>query len=277
MELFTVGAETATSGLYFPKKFTGSLHLDQPAGSMLLQVHALSDHPGEVPHFSLCRTLQNPKYIHFFHVDGRSGILYLNETLTSDFFNELRSLSIYILRFKVMVSTAEDQVCDKPLTSADISLSLKDYRIPNCSALQPKDLCFGDPQLSFHIKENRPPGRFFQFYPYVPAHQCPNISVGYTLILDQHLPFQYNPVTSEVVLLNPLDREEREQYDLVVECIVRNSTTAVEVMESFRITVDDEDDSPPFLPDGTNTANVTVEYERKKVLYFAYYKYIKLM
>ncbi|XP_075205152.1 proto-oncogene tyrosine-protein kinase receptor Ret isoform X1 [Anomaloglossus baeobatrachus] len=256
----------ATSGLYFPKKdFTENLHPDQPAGAML-QVHALSDRPGEVPHFSLCRTIPKQKYIHFFHVDGRTGILYLNETFTREIFNELRSLSIYTLRFKVTVSAAaaEDQVCNKPLTFADISLSLKDHRIPNCSSLQPKDLCFGDSKLSFHIKENRPPGRFFKFSPQFYAHQCPNTSVSFSLILDHHLPFQYIPLTSEVVLSHPLDREEREDYDLVVKCIVRNSTREDEFEESFRIKVDDEDDSPPFLPDGTDTANVTVEYERKE-------------
>ncbi|XP_075697839.1 proto-oncogene tyrosine-protein kinase receptor Ret [Rhinoderma darwinii] len=256
----------ATSGLYLPKKgFSEGLYPDQPAGSVLLQVHALSDNPQEVPYYSLCRTILYQKYMNFFHVDERTGVLYLNDTLTSEVFNELRSSLIYILRFKIKVSTApsRDQVCDKSLF-AEISLSLKDNRISNCSSLQPKDLCFGDTEFSFHIKENRPPGRFFQFYPHFRAHPCPNISISYTLILDQGLPFQYKPDTSEVLLSRPLDREERENYDLVAKCIVRNSTKEVEVEQSFRIKVDDEDDSPPFLPEGIDTANAVVEYERKE-------------
>ncbi|XP_075114026.1 proto-oncogene tyrosine-protein kinase receptor Ret [Leptodactylus fuscus] len=257
----------ATSALYLPKKdFSENLHPDQPAGSRLLQVHALSDSPGEVPYYNLCRTILNQKYIHFFHVDERTGILYLNETLTSKDLSELSkgTLIIYKLRFKIKVSTApaQDQACDKSLV-ADISLTLKDYRTPNCSSLKPEDLCFGDP-LSFHIKENRPPGTFFQFYPHFYASQCPNISVSYTLILDQRLPFQYKPDTSEIVVSRSLDREEREDYDLVAKCMVRNSTKEVEVEQSFRIKVDDEDDSPPFLSEGTDTANVVVEYERKE-------------
>ncbi|XP_044155976.1 proto-oncogene tyrosine-protein kinase receptor Ret [Bufo gargarizans] len=256
----------ATLGLYLPKKdFSESLYIDQPAGSMLLQVHALSDYPGEVPYYSLCRNMLNQKYLHIFHVDERKGILYLNETLTSEVFNKLRSLSIYILRFRIKVSASpsQDQVCDRSLF-ADIGLTLKDYRIPSCSLLQPNDLCFGETELSFHIKENRPPGRFFEFYPHFRADPCPNISVSYTMILDQQLPFQYKPATFEIVLSRSLDREEREDYDLVAKCLVRNSTKEVAVEQSFRIKVDDEDDCPPFLPDGTDTADVVVEYDRKE-------------
>ncbi|XP_071985482.1 proto-oncogene tyrosine-protein kinase receptor Ret [Engystomops pustulosus] len=256
----------AASGLYLPKKeYFEHLLPEQPAGSILLQVHALRDHPGEVPYYSLCRTYQKQKYIHYFHVDERTGILYLNETLTSEVFNEMRSSLIYILRLKIKVSTSssQDHICDKS-NSADIGLLLKDYRIPNCSSVEPKDVCFGNTELSFHIKENRPAGRFFQFIPHFSASQCPNISVGYTLLLDQHLPFQYKPDTSEVFVSRPLDREEREDYDLVAKCIVKSSTKEVKFEQSFRIMVDDEDDSPPFLPEGIDTANALVEYERKE-------------
>lgn len=82
---------------------------------------------------------------------------------------------------------------------------------------------------------------------------------------DQRLPFQYNPDSSEIVFSRSLDREEREDYDLVAKCIVRNSTKEVEVEQSFRIKVDDEDDCPPFLSEGKDTTDVVVEYERKEV------------
>lgn len=256
-----------TSGLYLPKKeFYENLYPDQPAGSMLLQVRALSDNLGEVPYYSLCRNIINQRYINFFHVDEQTGILYLNKTIPSKVFTELSQLnSISSFRFRIKVSTApsQDQVCDRSLY-ADISLSLKDHNVPSCSSLQPKDLCFGKTELSFHIKENRPPGRFFQFYPHFYNQQCPNISVSYTLILDQRLPFQYNPDSSEIVFSRSLDREEREDYDLVAKCIVRNSTKEVEVEQSFRIKVDDEDDCPPFLSEGKDTTDVVVEYERKE-------------
>ncbi|KAG9485288.1 proto-oncogene tyrosine-protein kinase receptor Ret [Eleutherodactylus coqui] len=255
----------ATSGLYLPKKeFSASLHLDQPAGLMLLQVNALSDNQGEIPYYTLCRAVLNPKYIRFFHVDERTGILYLNETLTSKVFTELRNSSIQKLRFRVKVSTApaQNQVCESPF--AEISLTLEDGNIPDCSSLEPKDVCFEKTELSFHIRENRPPGRFFQFYPHFSVLQCPDINVSYTVILDQHLPFQYKPDTSEVVVSRSLDREEREDYDLVAKCTVRNSTKEVEVERSFRIKVDDEDDCAPFLPNRTDSVEVVVEYERKE-------------
>ncbi|KAG8552551.1 hypothetical protein GDO81_004576 [Engystomops pustulosus] len=172
----------AASGLYLPKKeYFEHLLPEQPAGSILLQVHALRDHPGEVPYYSLCRTYQKQKYIHFFHVDERTGILYLNETLTSEVFNEM------------------NHICDKS-NSADIGLLLKDYRIPNCSSVEPKDVCFGNTELSFHIKENRPAGRFFQFIPHFSASQCPNISVGYTLLLDKDNRYTETIMTAKLCL-----------------------------------------------------------------------------
>ncbi|XP_056387378.1 proto-oncogene tyrosine-protein kinase receptor Ret-like isoform X5 [Hyla sarda] len=256
----------ATSGLYLPKReFSESLHPDLPAHTMLLQIHALRDHTGEVPHFSLCRTVLNYKYLNIFRVDERTGILSLNETLTSEILNELRNSSISKLRFRVKVSAApfKEQVCDKSL-SADIILTLEDNKIPNCSSLLPEDVCFRGTELSFHIKENRPPGRFFQFYPHYCTHQSPNISVSYSLLLDPRLPFQLKPNTSEIFLSHPLNREEREDYDLVAKCIIKDNTKEVEFERSFRIKVDDEDDNPPYIMDGTNTAHVVVEYERKE-------------
>ncbi|XP_075073239.1 proto-oncogene tyrosine-protein kinase receptor Ret [Mixophyes fleayi] len=259
--LYILCLSQAVSALYFPRKdYFERIYPDQPAGSVILQVHAMSDIPGEIPHYRLCQK----KFSHFFHMDELTGILYLNRTLTRKDFTELRS-STSTLRFRLKVFPAPYQ--DKGLEKApfaDVHLSFNNITFPSCSSLQPRDLCFSDTDLSYHIKENRPVGRFYQFHPRFTVQQCPNISASYTLISDQHSPFQYNQETSEVHLSRPLDREMGENYDLVAKCIVRDGIKEVEVEQPFLIKVDDEDDNPPFLPNGTDTVDVVVEYERKE-------------
>ncbi|CAI9549898.1 unnamed protein product, partial [Staurois parvus] len=167
-------------------------------------------------------------------------------------------------RFRLKVSTAAvKEDCDKAAFSY-IYLSFKNIISANCSSPQLKDLCFGNPDLLFHIKEERPHGRFYQFHPRFTLQKCRNVSVSYTLLLDKNSPFYYNPNSSEVYLTRSLDREMRENYDFVAKCTVRDSTREVDVEQSFQIRVDDIDDNPPQLFNDTNTANVVVEYERKE-------------
>ncbi|XP_040176609.1 proto-oncogene tyrosine-protein kinase receptor Ret [Rana temporaria] len=250
------------AGLYFTRKdYLEDVYRNQPAGSIILQVHAMSDVPGEERHYTLCHTYMYEKYKRFFHMDRNTGILYLNQTMTKKDFAEISSKSPW---FKLKVSTASlKEDCDKAAFS-NIYLSFKNIMITNCSSLQLKDFCFGNSDLLFHIKEERPPGRFYQFHPRFTLQKCRNVSVSYALILDKDSPFYYNPNSSEVFLSRSLDREMRENYDLVAKCTVRDSTREVDVEQSFQIRVDDIDDNPPQLFNDTNTVNMVVEYDRKE-------------
>ncbi|KAM5140971.1 proto-oncogene tyrosine-protein kinase receptor Ret isoform 2-T2 [Mantella aurantiaca] len=250
------------AGLYFTRKeYFEDVYPNQPSGSIILQVHALNDVTGEVPHYRLCPNLLYEKYIRFFHMDQHTGILYLNQTMTKKDFTDI---STVFPRFRLKVSTiALKEDCDKAPLSF-IILSFKNITIPSCPSLQLKDLCFGNPDLIFHIKEERPPGRFYQFHPRFSMYKCRNISVSYTLILDKDSPFHYNRNSSEVHLSRSLDREMRENYEFVAKCTVRNSTREVDVVQSFQIRVDDIDDNPPQLFNDTDTVNAVVEYDRKE-------------
>lgn len=53
---------------------------------------------------------------------------------------------------------------------------------PTCDTFEDKDLCFPPSDLSFRIRENRPPGVFYQFRQ-LPVHfLCPHINVTYQLL-----------------------------------------------------------------------------------------------
>ncbi|XP_018411435.1 PREDICTED: proto-oncogene tyrosine-protein kinase receptor Ret [Nanorana parkeri] len=251
------------AGLYFPRKeYFEDVYPNQPAGSFILQVHTMIDVLGEVPRYRLCQNLLNEKYIRFFHMDQHTGILSLSQTMTKKYFSEFSKSGIHSYILKVSTAASQENCAKAP--SSFINLSFKNIMIPSCSSVQLKDLCFSDPDLSFHIKEERPSSKFYQFRPRFPLQKCHNISISYTLILDKDSPFQYNPNSSEVCLQHSLDREKRENYDLVAKCVVRDSTEEVEVEKSFQIKVDDIDDNPPQVFNDTNSVNVVVEYERKE-------------
>lgn len=80
------------------------------------------------------------------------------------------------------------------------------------------------------------------------------------------VPFRYNEVTTSVQVTRHLDREERERYELIAKCTVREGLREMQVEVPFLVNVLDEDDSPPFLPNGTDTADAVVEFNRKEVM-----------
>ncbi|KAG8435024.1 hypothetical protein GDO86_013113 [Hymenochirus boettgeri] len=268
--LYLWQALTVSSGLYFLRKeYYENVYFDQPAGTVLLQVNVMRDSLSETPHFRLCPrlTLSRNSFIHWFRVDERTGILYLNHTLErSDYelFSQgnLRTIQRITLKVSAMPHPFLDKDCDSA-PFMQVHLTFRNMTSSPCSSFKPKNLCFSDMDLSFHIKENKPPGIFYKFHPRPIIQSCVNVSVSYMLISDQGFPFHYDPNTSEVTLTLSLDREERENYDLVAKCFLRDMTSEVEVQRSFQIQVDDEDDTASFLPNGTDTKNVVVEFKRK--------------
>lgn len=81
------------------------------------------------------------------------------------------------------------------------------------------------------------------------------------------MPFQYNENTTGVSVTQRLDREERERYELIAKCTVREGFREMQIEVPFLVNVLDEDDSPPFLPNGTDTADAVVEFNRKEVIF----------
>ncbi|KAJ3610608.1 hypothetical protein NHX12_022700, partial [Muraenolepis orangiensis] len=79
-----------SNGLYFPQnEYSETVYLGQPAGSPVLQVHAMPDTATERPHFYLCTTLEPPLYSNWFHLDVSTGVLYMNRTLEESDFAQL--------------------------------------------------------------------------------------------------------------------------------------------------------------------------------------------
>ncbi|XP_028917087.1 proto-oncogene tyrosine-protein kinase receptor Ret [Ornithorhynchus anatinus] len=265
----------AALGLYFPRDtYSEKLYVDQPAGTPLLYVQALRDSQQEVPRFQLGQHLYGSyrSQLHenlWFQIHEDTGLLYLNRSLG---WKDLKSLSALNGGYPLLNIHLHVFLSPKPFweneclwpSCAKVSLSIINTTAPTCSSLKAREFCFLDTGLSFRIKENKPPGTFHQFR-LLPVQQlCPNISISYQLIADAGVPFRCDKESMEVSTRRPLDREQREKYELMAKCTVRMEAREVDVVVPFPVTVYDEDDTAPYLPRGINTADAVVEYKRKE-------------
>lgn len=88
------------TALYFcQNEYTETVYVGQPAGTPVLQVHAMQDSASERPHFYLCWTssLRRSSYVSWFHLDISTGVLSLNKTLEESDFALLCESDVTIL------------------------------------------------------------------------------------------------------------------------------------------------------------------------------------
>lgn len=100
------------------------------------------------------------------------------------------------------------------------------------------------------------------------------LKVGFALCSCKHVcficfaetpaPFTVNNSTTELVVTAPLDREESERYRLLLVCMVQMDSIITKVETPLEVFVNDEDDNAPFI-NGTDTADVTISFNRTKV------------
>uniref|UniRef100_H9G9F1 receptor protein-tyrosine kinase n=1 Tax=Anolis carolinensis TaxID=28377 RepID=H9G9F1_ANOCA len=261
-------------GLYFPRKdYHENVYLDQPGGSPLLQIHALKDSEKEKIYFWLCPQLHIPgvgiKDNLWFQIKEKTGLLFLNKSLDREDFETLfagnwMSMPKLILQVYLTSQPLQGKDCRESYNKALVKLSVINGTMPACGAVPSSQLCFANMDLSFHIKENKPPGTFHHLQQLSPQHQCHNASISYKVIADEGMPFHFNEDTTSIRVAQPLDREEREKYELIAKCTVREGSKKTSQEMALLVNVFDEDDMPPFLPNGTNSADAVVEFSRKE-------------
>lgn len=81
---------------------------------------------------------------------------------------------------------------------------------------------------------------------------------------DSPAPFAVNDSTSELVVTEPLDREEKEIYRLIIVCNVQTADMLHELFIPLHINIYDEDDTPPYV-NGTDSEDVLIEFSRSEV------------
>nr|XP_020657948.1 proto-oncogene tyrosine-protein kinase receptor Ret isoform X2 [Pogona vitticeps] len=261
-------------GLYFPRReYHENVYLEQPGGTSLLQIHALKDSEDEEVYFWLCPQLHIPragaKDNLWFQISEKTGLLFLNKSLDREDFDTLfagnwMSMPKLILQVYLTSRPFQGRECRESYTKALVKLSVVNATMPACGSLMPSQLCFADTDLSFHIKENKPPGTFHQLQRFALQQQCQNASISYTIIADEGLPFHYNEDITSIRVAQTLDREEREKYELIAKCTVREGSKETSTEVPLLVNVFDEDDMPPFLPNGTSTTDAVVEFSRKE-------------
>lgn len=92
-------------------------------------------------------------------------------------------MSLPKVTFHVYLSSQpfQGKECETPI-SALVHLSILNATVPACNALTSRELCFSEMDLSFHIKENKPPGTFHQLQLPPIHHLCQNVSISYKLL-----------------------------------------------------------------------------------------------
>ncbi|CAG6017827.1 unnamed protein product [Menidia menidia] len=254
------------TGLYFPQKeYSETVYIGQPAGSPILQVHAMLDSNSERPHFYLCGRRQ--LYSSWFHMDIPTGVLYLNKTLEETDLSSLqqnpwppKKLSLQVIALNGFTKRSQC-VTER---SAHITLDFVNGTMPQCAQTDMKELCFPYRDTSNpHITENRFPGALRQMRRLTRINVCTNYTISYTVESDTPGPFAVNENTTELVVTAPLDREESECYRLLMVCTVRTDTRITKVETSLDVFVDDEDDNAPYV-NGTDTADVVISFNRTK-------------
>ncbi|KAF3708465.1 Proto-oncogene tyrosine-protein kinase receptor Ret [Channa argus] len=252
-------------GLYFPQnEYTETVYVGQPAGTPILQVHAMLDIDSERPCFYLCR---RPPYNSWFHLDVNTGILFLNKTLEERDFALLNqnswSVKKLVLRAIVLPDFSENIQC-VGRNILRITLDFDNATLPQCAHTDLKELCFPHRDTSIpHITENRFTGAIRQLRRLTRINVCPNYTISYNVESETPAPFAVNENTTELLVTAPLDREESERYRLLLVCTVRTDTVITKVEASLDIFVNDEDDNAPYV-NGTDTADVIIRYNRKK-------------
>ncbi|XP_076599868.1 proto-oncogene tyrosine-protein kinase receptor Ret isoform X1 [Chaetodon auriga] len=258
------------TGLYFPQnEYLETVYVGQPAGTPVLQVHAMLDGETERPHFYLCwaSSLRRPSYSSWFNLDINTGILFLNKTLEeSDFallYQKSWSVKKLFLHAVVLPNFTKRSQCMNR-NYPRITLDFVNATMPQCAQTDMKELCFPHRDTSNpHIMENRFPGALRQLRRLTRLNVCPNYTISYNVESDTPAPFAVNENTTELVVTAPLDREESERYRLLLVCTVRTETVITKVETSLDVFVNDEDDNAPYV-NGTDTADIIISFNRTK-------------
>uniref|UniRef100_A0A3Q2QS21 Proto-oncogene tyrosine-protein kinase receptor Ret n=1 Tax=Fundulus heteroclitus TaxID=8078 RepID=A0A3Q2QS21_FUNHE len=255
---------SGVAGLYFPhKEYTETVYVGQPAGTPILQVHAMLDSRSERPHFYLCGGGRRPAYTLWFQMDVQSGELSLSKTLEERDFASLSQNSWPAKRLSLLVmalNNVSKRATCIPKISAFITLDFVNASMPQCAQTDMKELCFPHRDTSNpHIIENRFPGVLRQLRRLTKLAVCPNYTISYGVESETPAPFAVNGNTSELVVTAPLDREESENYRLLLVCTVQTEAVVTKVETPLDVFVDDEDDNAPYV-NGTDTADVVITF-----------------
>ncbi|TNM99732.1 hypothetical protein fugu_012765 [Takifugu bimaculatus] len=256
------------TGLYFSQnEYIETVYVGQPAGTPVLQVHAMRDGDTERPHFYLCsmNSRRRPAHVSWFRLDISTGVLSLNKTLEeSDFASfypssqSVKKLSMHVM---ALPGFTKNSLCNSR-SCPRINLEFVNATMPQCGQTDLKELCFPHKDTSNpHITENRFPGALRQLRRLSRFNVCPNYTISYNVETETPAPFAVNETTAELVVTAMLDREESESYRLLLVCTVRTETVITKVETSLDIFVDDEDDNAPYL-NGTDTADIVISFNR---------------
>ncbi|XP_062851471.1 proto-oncogene tyrosine-protein kinase receptor Ret [Trichomycterus rosablanca] len=252
-----------SSGLYYPQStYSERIYVGQVAGTKVLQVYSMQERGSAKPYFCMRKHQKAPAA--WFHIDPRTGVLYMNKTLEWTDFELLSSSShgqAKTFSLKVAAAPVAHKANCTLHSSVDISLTFINDTAPACDQIKLEKLCFPNQDTNPRIKENCMPGPLRQLRRFTHADVCPNYNISYSVETELPGRFTVNNSTSELVVNERLDREEKELYHLIVKCNVQTEEKLYTLVTPLHISIYDEDDSPPYV-NGTDTEDIIIEFSR---------------
>uniref|UniRef100_A0A665THQ1 Proto-oncogene tyrosine-protein kinase receptor Ret n=1 Tax=Echeneis naucrates TaxID=173247 RepID=A0A665THQ1_ECHNA len=180
-----------TTTFYPSNDYVETVYVGQPAGTPILQLHAMLDQDSERPHFYLCwNFMRRPNHISWFHLDVSTGVLSLNKTLeesdfalSSEFLHQHRkNESRFKLALHAMVLPSTSKTSNCISRAPRITLDFVNATLPTCDRTDMKELCFPHRDTSNpHIMENRFPGALRQLRRLTRLNVCPNYTITYSV------------------------------------------------------------------------------------------------
>lgn len=181
--LFALFLIEAALGLYFPRKsYQATVYIGQPADTPLLQVYALPDGEEERrANFGFCNNPLSGFRHHWFRIDERSGVFYLNKTLEESDLNLLGNMGGPEL-YKIMLHVfAVHKPHEEKECKAQIIIIVVNKNLPACANTTAEDLCFGEVDSKVQLIENHDPGTFFQMNSLPNQYHCQFANISYHL------------------------------------------------------------------------------------------------
>ncbi|XP_078577731.1 proto-oncogene tyrosine-protein kinase receptor Ret-like isoform X2 [Branchiostoma floridae x Branchiostoma japonicum] len=183
-----------------------------------------------------------------FHITPQDGRVYVNVNNPRCGDKGLPNTT-----WKITIAASSDLLYDTAVLMVDV----KSDQSFHCD---PRDICFGQTELSFSVEEESAPAVLFVFPPGYAANRCPHTRATYGITQgNEGGDLGVHRESSVLVTTRRLDRETVDRYSIVIVCRLHHRKTETISTTTAHVAVMDLDDNQPRIRpilDGQNVVNI---------------------
>ncbi|XP_066304071.1 proto-oncogene tyrosine-protein kinase receptor Ret-like [Branchiostoma lanceolatum] len=188
-----------------------------------------------------------------FHITPQDGRIY---TSVNNLRCGVKGLSNST--WNISISASSDHFYDTALLVVEVK---SDQMFP----CDPRDICFGQTELSFSVEEESAPAVLFVFPPGYAANSCPHTATYGITQGNEGGDFAVNRRSSALVTTRRLDRETTDRYFVTITCRLHHRAGGRKtVIATVHAEVTDLDDNQPSLQPIFNRQRVVTILDRHK-------------